>query len=338
MDIREFTDAVEVIDMHTHICRSPEHGQEMYAFFMMGFPTMSGPSLAPCSSTLQEAEQWRTQSGVRHLNMLMFTWSGRYYQAAQHMLPDDPAAREDADRALRQLIVRRIQDNNQWAVETAAKHAHLTTFCGIDPIVMDTSTLLGEVEARIRQGASGIKMVPLDLGIRGDDDRLWPLYDYLQSEEIPLQTESSDIPGVGSRPGCFEKALCAFPDLKIVFSHMGHGKVFGEGADAEFRDLARRFDNVRGDLSERLLEVADGHVTPQQMVDFVREVGADRVMYGSNNSLIELSRPDPDRKPEDPPQRTRTLQSLETFAKLPLTDIERRDIAARNFRQLVGLA
>lgn len=337
MDLRGFTDAVEVIDMHTHICRSEAHGHEMYSYFMMGFPVMSGPPTPPCLSTLEEAERLRTQTGVRHLNLLMFTWSGLYYRTGQYMLPDDPADREQADRELRARITQRIRDNNQWAVDTVNPRVHLSTFCGIDPVLMDEQTLLQEVEDKTRQGAIGVKMVPLDLGIRGDDARLWPLYDYLQANELPIQTECGDIPGTSSRPKFFAKALAEFPQLKIIFSHMGHSSSFREGTDAEFLALANEYENVRGDLSLRLLEVADDHVSPTQLVQYIRDVGSERVMYGSNYSLNELLRPDPGRGPEDPPQISQSVRNLETFAALPLTDKEQRAIAGSNFRQFVGL-
>lgn len=336
-DARGFTAAVEVIDMHTHVCRSEAHGREMYEFFIMGFPSMSGPPIVPCLSTIEEAERLRQDTGVSHVNILMFTWSGKYYRAAQHMLPDDTAARLVADAKIREVILQRIVDNNQWAVDTVRQNKHYSTFCGIDPVLMDERNMLAEVEDKVRQGAKGVKMVPLDLGVGGDDERLWPLYDYLQAQEIPLQVQSGDIPGTCSNPALFGKAFADFPKMKVIFSHMGHAAKLGEGSDAEFRDLARQYDNVCGDLSERLLEVVDGHITAEQLVQFIRDVGTDRVMYGSNNSLIELVRPDADRGPEDPPQIKRTLQSLEAFAELPLTAVEQQRIAASNFREFVNL-
>jgi len=337
MDVRDFTDAVEVIDAHVHVQRSEAHGREMYEYCLMRGPGMSGPAKAPALGTLEQVLRLRDRTGVRHINILAFTWSGCYYRDGQFTLADDPAGRAEGERELCARITRRIRDNNAWVRKTVGSHQGFSFFCGVDPVVMDEMTMLEEVEDQIGRGAKGVKLVPHDLGIRGDDRRLWPLYAYVQGRDIPLYAQVGGYPGTTSRPAYFSEALAAFPRLRVIFSHMGHGPEFGRGSDAEFAELARQYDGVRGDLSLRLPEVADGHVSPDQMVAHIRKIGAQRLLYGSNFCLNEMLHPDRSAPDTTAFQITQTWKGLQVLATLPLTDEERADIAGRNFRHFVGL-
>ena len=123
MDIRACTSSVEVID--AHVQRSEAHGQELYNYFLMRGPFMTGPIVSPALGTLEQALAIRERTGVRHLNMLMFTWSGTYYRDGQFTLPDNPADRGSAERELRARVVRRIRDHNEWALDTARRQPGL---------------------------------------------------------------------------------------------------------------------------------------------------------------------------------------------------------------------
>ena len=92
-----------------------------------------------------------------------------------------------------------------------------------------------------------------------------------------------------------------------------------------------------GDLSLRLPEVADGHVSPEQMVEHIRRIGAERLLYGSNFCLNEMLHPDLGEVDTVEFQMSQTAKGLQVLATLPLTDDERADIAGRNFRRCVGL-
>lgn len=329
MDSRDFTRALDVVDAHIHVQRSAAHTQELYHYFLMRGATRSGPPNPPVIGTIDQVQTMLERTGVRHANILMFTWSGMYYRDGQFTLPDDPAERALADHELKARISRRIVDNNEWALQTALAHPNLSCFVGIDPVVMDERTLLAEIEDKVRRGAKGVKSQFTDCGILADDRRLWPLYDYLQTHEIALQMVTAEwAPGL-NRPAHCAAALAEFPRLRLIFSHIGHGHRFGEGSDAEFLELAQRYPNVCGDLSLRLPEVADGHIDPRAMVAHLRKIGTERIFYGSNFSLNEMLHPGPP-PAEGDFQLSETLKGLQALATLPLTENERADIAGRN--------
>ena len=336
MDILDFTRSVEVIDAHIHMQRSVAHTQELYHYFLYRGAARSGPASPPVIGTLDQVQAMMERTGVRHANVLMFTWSGMYYRDGQFTLPDDPVDRARADAELRQRIARRICDYNEWALQTALQNSNLSCFVGIDPVVMGERAMLAEIEDKIRRGAKGVKSQFTDSGILANDRRLWPLYDYLQAHEIPLQMVCAKwAPGL-NRPAHCSEALADFPKLRLIFSHIGHGHHFGQGTDAEFLELAQKYPYVCGDLSLRLPEVIDGQIAPDALVAHLRRIGTDRVFYGSNFSLNEMLRPGP-APSEGDFQMSETLKGLAALATLPLTEDERADIAGRNFRRWVGL-
>jgi predicted TIM-barrel fold metal-dependent hydrolase len=270
------------------------------------------------------------------MNILMFTWSGAYWRQVQNILPDEPGERAAAAEDLRVRIVRRVQDNNSWALDQVATSSRLSCFIGVDPVLMDEQTLLAEVEQGVRRGALGVKHVPLNHGTEGDDRRMWPVLDYCQSAGIPILTQASGyLPG---QPRRWAAAFADFPELQVVFAHLGHDHHFGQGADAEVAELARTHPGVYTDVSLRLIEVADGQVSADDMVAHLRAIGTDRILFGSNWVISEYlwMRTRAGVAPQT--SHDRLDRELEVLRTLPLTDDERADLASRNFRRLTGLA
>lgn len=335
MDILDFTRAVEVIDCHVHVFRSDDHAREFYYYYLMRSPVMSGPVLPPAMGTLEQLREMMQRTGVRHVNNLMFTWAGTYYRDGLYTLADDAVERARGEQDLRARIVHRILDNNEWVLQSSLQNRDISCFIYIDPVLMDEKTMLAEVEDKVGGGAKGIKTMFPDSGIFANDKRLWPLYDWCQRREVPIQIVCAEYAPNLNRPAHSAEALAAFPKLRLIFSHIGHGHHFGHGCDAEFVELARQYPNVCGDLSLRLPEVAEGHIDPHEMVAHLRKIGTDRILYGSNFCLNEMLNGD---KQGQTFQISNTLKGLEALATLPLTEEERADIAGRNFHRWVGVS
>ena len=323
---------IDVIDAHTHVMRSAEHGRELWSYFL----NRGAASEPPALHTVDEAERYLDATGVVHANVLMFTWSGRYWRDGNYTLPDHDPARRIASEELRGRIVARIHDNNDWALRLVAERPRFSAFVGVDPALMTEQELVAELDTGRARGALGVKLVPFDCRVVPDDRRLWPLFDWCASNRVPLLSEVSGRPGAPGRPARFAEGLGAFSDLTIVFSHLGHDPVFGQGADAEVATLAQEFPGVHTDLSLRLPEMLQGACTPDELIAHLRRIGTDRVLYGSNYGFVDTTSVDPDHRPADGPQLTWAKRTLDAFLALPLTDGERAAIASENFRRVVG--
>ncbi|MFI0354942.1 amidohydrolase family protein [Actinomadura sp. 9N407] len=326
---------LEIIDCHNHVLRTADHSCDLYSNLLRFSAAMGLPNEPRFFGTPDEAGRVMVATGIAHMNILMFTWSGVYWRQGQNILPDREPDRSREAEELRRRIVRRIQDNNSWALGQVAENPRLSCFVGVDPVLMDEATLLSEVENGIRRGALGVKHVPMNHGTEGDDPRMWPVFDYCASAGVPLLTQAAGfMPG---RPRHYAKALGDFPGLKLIFAHLGHDRRFGEGADAEVVELANAHPGVHTDVSLRLIEVAEGHVSPEDLVAHLRAIGTDRVLFGSNWVISEYLwfRNRPGVTPET--SHDRLDREIEVLKTLPLTDDERADIAARNFRRLTGL-
>jgi predicted TIM-barrel fold metal-dependent hydrolase len=327
---------LHIIDCHCHILRTADHSCDLYSNLLRFSAAMGLPDQPSFFGTPDEAEDVMDATGIAHMNILMFTWSGVYWRQGQNILPDDPADRAREAEDLRRRIVRRIQDNNSWALQEAATSPRLSCFVGVDPVLMGEQTLLAEVENGIRRGALGVKHVPMNHGTEGDDPRMWPVFDYCASAGVPMLTQAAGfMPG---RPRHYAKALEEFPKLKLIFAHFGHDRQFGQGADAEVVELAQTYPGVHTDVSLRLIEVVDGHMSADDLVAHLRAIGTDRVLFGSNWIISEYlwMRGRPGIIPET--SHDRLDRELEVLKTLPLTDDERADLAERNFRRLTGLA
>jgi predicted TIM-barrel fold metal-dependent hydrolase len=329
---------LEIIDAHAHVLRSADHGRELWSYFLGRGPASGHPAEPPAVHTVEEAERLMDATGVASMNILMFTWSGKYWRDGQYTLPDDASRRAVAAEDLRRRIVGRIIENNEWAVSTVAAHPRLTTFCGIDPAVMTRDELVAEVTDKTARGAIGVKFVPHDSRVSGDDRRLWPVLELLAAAGIPMLSEASGRPGAPGRPARYRDALVDFPDLKLIFAHLGHDPVFGQGADAEVADLAQEFGGVHTDLSLRLPEMLNGACTPEAFVAHLRLIGTDRVLYGTNFGFLDTINRDPDHRPEDGPQITWARRNLQAFLDLPLQDEERVAIASANWKRVTSRA
>jgi predicted TIM-barrel fold metal-dependent hydrolase len=313
--------------------RSEEHGRELWSYFLGRGPVHGYAAEPPAHHTADEAERLMDETGVVHMNILMFTWAGRYWRDGQYTLPDGPG-RAAAAEDLRRRVVQRMVDNNEWAVRTGRERSRFSTFCGVDPALMTTDEMIAEIDDKIGRGAAGVKTVPQDSRVSGDDRRWWPVFEHLQQHGMPLLTEASGRPGAPGRPGRYREALTAFPDLRLVFAHLGHDPTFGTGADAEVADLARDFGGVHTDLSLRLPEMLQGACSPEGFVEHVRRIGTDRVLYGTNFGFVDTINADPDWRPEHGPQTTWARRTLQAFLALPLDDHERAAIASGNWERL----
>jgi predicted TIM-barrel fold metal-dependent hydrolase len=119
-----------------------------------------------------------------------------------------------------------------WSVPNAAVAAHvaraphrLVFFASIDP---GQSGFMEELE-RCHQGlgCAGVKIGPIYQGVHPLDRRYREIYGYCQRHGLPIiahmaTTFSQCVPLDYARPAHLDQVACEYPDLKLVFAHLGH--------------------------------------------------------------------------------------------------------------------
>ena len=115
----------------------------------------------------------------------------------------------------------------------------------------------------------GVKMHPLLDGYHPDEPFVWPVIEVLIEHGLPALIHCGHP--IFTLPWSIEELITRFEEAKIILGHMGHGNiVYIDGAIS----VASRHPNVWLETS--------GMPMSSKILEAVRRVGADRVMYGSD--------------------------------------------------------
>jgi predicted TIM-barrel fold metal-dependent hydrolase len=115
----------------------------------------------------------------------------------------------------------------------------------------------------------GVKLHPLLDGYHPNDPIVHPLYELLVERSLPVLVHCGHP--IFTLPWSIEEAVVAFPDLRLVLGHMGHGNIVYINASI---DVAARNRNVYLETS--------GMPMHTKIREAVERVGSDRVLYGSD--------------------------------------------------------
>ncbi len=180
-------------------------------------------------------------------------------------------------------------------------------FIGFGTVHAEMDDIISEIDHIRSLGLRGIKMHPDTQMFNIDDERLYPMYEEIQGE-LPIYLHTGDYRYDYSHPRRLRRVLNDFPKLQAVAAHLGGWSV---------QDIAQEYlrdTDCLVDISSSLM-----FIEPEKAVEYIRNFGVDRVMFGSD---FPLGSPEVE---------------VERFMKLPLTDTEREQIAyitAENFLKI----
>ena len=178
-----------------------------------------------------------------------------------------------------------------------------------------------------------VKLLSVQTHHHPDDERLYPMYEFMQSINMPLFAQTGGGYGMGQngisinpvtgdvwgRPRQFRRTLETFPRLKVIMAHAlgGYNNTFGD-----LLDLCDNFENVFVDTTVVTPRVAEHPELAMDLAKMVRRVGAEHVAFGTNFPLTEFNH---DRK-----------RDIDIWLNLPLlTDAEKRMILSDNGLKLI---
>lgn len=120
----------------------------------------------------------------------------------------------------------------------------------------------------------GVKLHPLMDGFHPNDPIVWPIIELLIERGMPALIHCGHP--IFSLPWSIEELIAQFPEAKIILGHMGHGNVVYIDASI---GVAQRHPNVWLETSGMPMSV--------KILEAVRKVGSDRVLYGSDGPWHE---------------------------------------------------
>ena len=202
--------------------------------------------------------------------------------------------------------VRSIKD---FIIDEKEKHSE---FIGFGTIHAEQNNLIEEVEYMLQNNLHGIKLHPDQQNFAIDDERLFPLYDYLQNlpeaEKIPVLYHCGDRVSNLSHPERLKKVLHLFPSLLVVAAHLGGWSIYEEAVQV------MKGESCYFDISSTM-----AFVEPDRLKEYINIYGAEKILFGSDFPMW------------DP------VKEVERFYELPLNESERELIAYKNAERLLRI-
>jgi len=221
--------------------------------------------------------------------------------------------------SVKELISGRIRRRNAWGNEVSKKYPSLANFITVDPNFLTPDENVEELELRMKEGAKGFCLHPTRNLHRPEDLRLYPLYERAQEMDVPVITHTGSEPikyaymGLFSEPNDFIRVLDDFPRLRWIFGHMGNSYL------DQIPAIAKKYDNVWFETSGTLSHRQPYTYSDEVVVDLIRTVGVERVMWGSDWVFGDI------------------VESAKRMANLPLKDSEKELVFGGNALKFLGM-
>jgi predicted TIM-barrel fold metal-dependent hydrolase len=233
----------------------------------------------------------------------------------------------DRDQLVQQLKAEQSAYNS-WAAAAHRKYnGRFAGLIAVNPVLFGDQWTRDEIHSRLAEGAAGIKILPMYIGVYPDDPKMEVMWEEANRRELAVLTLAvAQVPaeglakiGVGAQytdihhPTRFEAVVKKYTRVKLVLAHLGMG------AEQDTIRLANKYPNVFTDTSLRLHDVGKpGGWSLKETAETFRRIGVDRVLFATNYPFVSQA------------------DYVEVMEKLPLSDEERRQIGYQNFDRVYG--
>lgn len=304
-----------VIDCHVH-AYPEEAGRRTQAAFGNSSPEYAGTPEDLLSLLGQISTSPENGAILKNLTPTAEMARAAWDRVAGRLTADDE---RHMYAEVKERMAGRIRRRNAWGNEVTKRHPTLVNFIGVDPNFLTPEENVEELELRVRDGAKGICIHPTRNLHRPEDYRLWPLFERAQELDIPVLTHSGTegyrpaYMGLNAEPYDFKALLDTFPRLRLIIGHLGNPYF------DQLVDMAQRYPSLTFESSGPVSAREPYAYADEYLVRLLRQLGTDRVMFGSDFLFGE---------PVGPARR---------LLSLPLTDAEKEAILGRNAQQFLGL-
>lgn len=161
--------------------------------------------------------------------------------------------------------------NDRTAAFVAAHPDRFIGFVYVSPL--DPAGLTAELERGIdRLGLAAIKLYSPYTPLEYDDPAWDPIYRFAEERHLAIIAHT----GSDAEPRYLEAAAARFPGAQFVAGHAGNNEPYRR----QCLDAARRLPNFH-------LETCSTFRTPGVIEELVAQAGADRVLFGSDQPLMD---------------------------------------------------
>jgi len=263
----------EIIDVHIHTYQSRE----------IGIQAMGGEALYGYSGSIEETLAYMKKEGISKCVMVNMLPTGDMRNVLMNRLPYGLPDYSGAEKGVDATLISRATRRNQWSCNQSKEYPELITFITLDP-VMDPLSMRTEILDKVNnQGAKGIKLHPSAQRFYPFDRRLWPCFETARELDIPVVAHSGDFEMFATQyadPKYFLDILDSFPELRLVLAHIG--TPYWDQA----KDMAKKYPNLNFDCTGVMhKDYAD--VSDDIAVSLIREIGVERVMFGSDIPFLD---------------------------------------------------
>ncbi|MFT3864389.1 MAG: amidohydrolase family protein [Solirubrobacterales bacterium] len=261
-----------------HLFRTAEEGRQVVGEYpIVEYGEGEGVLLAAGAGTVEEALASLRAGGVERGCAL------NSFEIPGYPLP--PAGGWPAAPPFPELAeeLRAVDD---WICDVGAAHPELLPFVTVNPAVLDAAEAAAHVATMAdERGARGVKLHTIALRAFPGEAALAPTFAVCEARALPVVVHCGpDRHGAGwAMPGAFAPVLERHPGLPLVLAHLGGA------AWREVAELAAAFPSARFDLSEIVSWSghARGAPTPTELSALIRDIGAERVLMGSDYPWYE---------------------------------------------------
>ena len=307
-----------IVDIHTHMFRSVDIGHQALRQYHT-----AGTLKIDYTGIPEDHLAGMRAAGISYCSALAVTPTREMRERAlrERGPYGTPQWDSSSGAALDERLLRRMDHNNAWACWVGQQHPELVPFIMVDPRLLAGDALASYVQNRWEEGARGVKLLSSQTYHHPDDKRLFPMYEYMESINMPLFAQSgggasvSPVTGdVWGRPMRFHQLLSTFPKMNVVLAHALGGY---NGSMGDTLYLADHFEHVFFDTTVVTPRVAEHPELAMELAKLIRRVGAEHCAFGTNFPLHEFDG-----------ERAR---DIEITLNLPLlSDAEKRMILSDN--------
>lgn len=170
---------------------------------------------------------------------------------------------------------------DEWICAVGAAHPEVLPFVTVNPAVLSATAAADHIATMAdRHGARGLKLHTIALRAFPAEPALATTFAVCAERGLPVVAHCGpDRHGTGwALPGAFAPVLERHPDLPLVLAHLGGA------AWRDVAEIATAFPAARFDLSEiaSWSGRAPGAPTREELAGLIMEIGAGRVLLGSD--------------------------------------------------------